>query len=440
MNASGPSENYDEDGIANLPKIALDMTIDYADNAPSALHCHMDEPCQPLPSEIRMIVTKPQIREFRPKRVMSLPPAADQPDAAEPLIEFSIVIPCLNEANTLGRVIRKAQRSLERAGIRGEVIVADNGSTDGSQAIAQDLGAQVIAVERKGYGAALRGGFAAARGRYIIMGDADDSYDFEALDPFFEKLREGHHLVMGTRLKGEIIDNAMRPLHRWLGNPVITFLGNLFFRSGVSDFCCGLRGFDRAAIERIGLKTFGMETALEIIIKSSLNGLSIAEVPIKFYPDGRGRLPHLKTWRDGWKHFKFLILLAPLWAFFIPALVGAAIGVASLLLGATSLAGLLVGTGALLMSAQLTIGGILAHMIAVKTELVPPTPAFAWLRQYKLRHGLFGGSALVVIGTLLVAGSGGVGQAVGVLAIGLGITWMIASALITLLNFDITFK
>jgi glycosyltransferase involved in cell wall biosynthesis len=247
-----------------------------------------------------------------------------------PSLELSIVMPCLNEAETLGRCIEKAQRSLKELGISGEIVIADNGSTDGSQAIASSLGARVVRVEAKGYGNALMGGISAARGKYVIMGDADDSYDFGALGPFVEKLREGYALVMGNRFKGGIKPGAMPKLHRYLGNPVLTTLGRIFFKSRCGDFHCGLRGFNRSAIINLDLRTTGMEFASEMVVKATLHHLSIAEVPTILSPDGRSRPPHLRSWRDGWRHLRFLLLYSPRWLFLYP---GALLMLAGLVIG-----------------------------------------------------------------------------------------------------------
>lgn len=214
-------------------------------------------------------------------------------------LELSILMPCLNEAETLAICIDKAQNFLRRHNIAGEILIADNGSTDGSQDIARQHGARVVHIPVKGYGAALLGGIEAANGRYIIMGDADDSYDFTALEAFVEKLREGYELVMGNRFRGGIRPGAMPPLHRYLGNPVLTGIGRIFFRSPAGDFHCGLRGFNRQSILRLGLRTTGMEFASEMVVKATLHRLRIAEVPTTLSPDGRSRPPHLRSWRDG---------------------------------------------------------------------------------------------------------------------------------------------
>lgn len=241
-------------------------------------------------------------------------------------VELTILMPCLNEAETIAICVQKAQSFLARSGVVGEVLIADNGSTDGSQKIAQSLGARVISVQDKGYGAALLGGIRAASGRFIVMGDADDSYDFANLDLFLKKLRSGADLVMGNRFKGGILPGAMPFLHRYLGNPVLSFIGRLFFRIPTGDFHCGLRAFRADAIRGLGLQTTGMEFASEMVVRSALAGLKIVEVPTTLKPDGRSRPPHLKTWRDGWRHLKFLLMYSPRWLFLIPGTVLAGLG------------------------------------------------------------------------------------------------------------------
>jgi glycosyltransferase involved in cell wall biosynthesis len=241
-------------------------------------------------------------------------------------LELTILMPCLNEAETLAICIAKAKGFLNRTGIAGEVLIADNGSTDGSQDIARGAGARVVAIAQKGYGAALMGGIEAARGKYVIMGDADDSYDFVNLDGFVAKLREGNALVMGNRFKGGIEPGAMPWHHKYIGNPVLSFLGKLFFRTRASDFHCGLRGFDRQRIIDLSLRTTGMEFASEMLVKATLNGLPIAEVPTTLKPDGRSRAPHLRSFRDGWRHLRFLLLFSPRWLFFYPGLILLAVG------------------------------------------------------------------------------------------------------------------
>lgn len=233
-------------------------------------------------------------------------------------VEFSIVMPCLNEAETLAICIRKAQRSLAENNVVGEIIIADNGSSDASREIAAKLGARVVQIVARGYGNALMGGIATAQGKYVIMGDADDSYDFASLGPFIGPLREGYDLVMGNRFLGGIKPGAMPPLHRYLGNPVLTTVGRLFFRSPVGDFHCGLRGFSKSAIINLNLQTTGMEFASEMVVKATLHGIRVTEVPTTLWPDGRSRAPHLRSWRDGWRHLRFLLLYSPRWLFLYP--------------------------------------------------------------------------------------------------------------------------
>ncbi|MFB4313082.1 glycosyltransferase family 2 protein [Actinomadura sp. 21ATH] len=235
-------------------------------------------------------------------------------------MELSVVMPCLNEAETVETCVRKTIGFFEENGIDGEVVIADNGSTDGSQQLARDAGARVVPVVDKGYGNALMGGIRAARGTYVAMGDADDSYDFTTLGPFLDELRDGADLVMGNRFKGGIADGAMPPLHRYLGNPVLSFVGRLFFGSKIGDFHCGLRAFNKESIMRLGLQTGGMEFASEMVVKATLAKYDIREVPTTLSPDGRTRAPHLNTWRDGWRHLRFLLLYSPRWLFLIPGL------------------------------------------------------------------------------------------------------------------------
>ncbi len=235
--------------------------------------------------------------------------------------ELTILMPCLNEAETLAACINKANTYMKESGVHGEVVVADNGSTDGSQKIAEEHGARVVNVPEKGYGAALIGGCNGARGKYVIMGDADDSYDFLHLAPFVEKLREGYDLVMGNRFKGGIEPGAMPPLHRYLGNPVLSFIARLFFPCKIGDYHCGLRGYNRESILKLGLVTTGMEYASEMVVKATLNHLKIAEVPTTLKKDGRSHAPHLRSWSDGWRHLKFLLMHSPNWLFMYPGLI-----------------------------------------------------------------------------------------------------------------------
>lgn len=255
-----------------------------------------------------------------------LDPTPSPDPLIQPEIELSVVMPCLNEARTVGICVGKALAAFASAGVAGEVIVADNGSTDGSREIASRAGARVIPVRERGYGAALQGGIAAARGRYVLMGDADDSYDFSAIEPFVERLRAGDELVMGNRFKGGIRAGAMPWHHRYIGNPVLTRVLNLFFRARVGDAHCGLRAFRRDAYDRLGLVTPGMEFASEMVVKAALRGLRISEVPVVLHRDGRDRPPHLRSFRDGWRHLRFLLLFCPLWLFLIPSFVLLGVG------------------------------------------------------------------------------------------------------------------
>ena len=244
-------------------------------------------------------------------------------------VEVSVVIPCLNEANSLGYCVDKALKAFQAAGLCGEVVVADNGSTDGSTQIAEEHGARVIRVEERGYGAALRAGIASARGPFIVMGDADDSYDFTEVPRFVEKLRAGNDIVLGNRFRGEIKSGAMPPLHKYFGNPGLTALLNTLFHADIGDGYCGMRGFTRALYDRLDLRSSGMEFALEMVIKSAQIGARIAEIPIILWPDKRGRAPHLRSFRDGWRSLRFMLLYAPNWLFLLP---GAALMLAGLFL------------------------------------------------------------------------------------------------------------
>ncbi len=241
-------------------------------------------------------------------------------------IELTVVMPCLNEAETIGTCISKAMNWMKQNSVLGEVVIGDNGSTDGSQALAEGLGARVIAVPRKGYGSALMGAIEAAKGKYVIMGDSDDSYDFANLGPFLNELRNGYDLVMGNRFKGGIAEGAMPFLHRYLGNPVLSFIGRLFFNCPVRDFHCGLRGFRQDLVTILDLKTTGMEFASEMVVKSTLFKVKITEVPTTLSKDGRTRPPHLRTWRDGWRHLRFLLIYSPRWLFLYPGIFLMALG------------------------------------------------------------------------------------------------------------------
>ena len=250
------------------------------------------------------------------------------PETTLPLLDVSVVIPCLNEANSLAFCIDKATAAFRSAGLRGEVLVADNGSTDGSVEIAGEHGARVVAVSERGYGAALRAGIGAAHGEFIVMGDADDSYDFSEVPQFVAKLREGYDLVMGNRFLGEIKPGAMPPLHKYFGNPGLTTLLNTFFHSGVGDVYCGMRGFTRALAQQLDVRSTGMEFALEMVIKAAQSKARIAEIPIILWPDKRGRAPHLRSFRDGWRSLRFMLLYAPNWLFLLPGASLGALGLA----------------------------------------------------------------------------------------------------------------
>ncbi len=327
----------------------------------------------------------------------------------EPALELTILMPCLNEAETLAICIDKAQGYLARSGVRGEVVIADNGSTDGSQAIAEAHGARVVPIPARGYGAALIGGIRAARGRYVIMGDSDDSYDFSALEGFVEKLREGWQLVMGNRFKGGIKPGAMPPLHRYLGNPVLTGIGRLFFRSPSGDFHCGLRGFDREAILGLDLQTPGMEFASEMVIKATIAKLRITEVPTTLSPDGRSRPPHLRSWRDGWRHLRFLLLFSPRWLFLYPGFALFSLGGLSML--ALLLAPRRIGTITFdihtLLYAALAVNlgfqaiqfWVFAKVYGMRERIVPPDPWFnRVIGVATLERGLIAGLLLLLVG------------------------------------------
>ncbi|HEX7776994.1 MAG TPA: glycosyltransferase family 2 protein [Parvibaculum sp.] len=338
---------------------------------------------------------------------MTLPPGdKTAPDA----LELSIVMPCLNEAETLATCIRKAQGFLSAHNVSGEVVIADNGSTDGSRDIAADLGARVVEVPTRGYGAALQAGIAAARGRFVVMGDADDSYDFSALMPFLTELRAGNDLVMGDRFAGGIAPGAMPFLHRYLGNPVLSFLGRLFFGLTCRDFHCGLRGFAREAVLGLHLQTTGMEFASEMLVRAGLAKLRIVSVPTRLAKDGRSRPPHLRTWRDGWRHLRFLLLFSPRWLFLYPgfALIGFGLAATLLLLpGKVTVAPgisldvhtLLIACMSILVGTQSITFGMLARRYAARRGLLPDSLQYGrLLRSLTLEHLLQLGGALVLIG------------------------------------------
>jgi glycosyltransferase involved in cell wall biosynthesis len=327
-------------------------------------------------------------------------------------IFLSIVLPCLNEAQTLAICVGKAQaylKLLASRGLEGEVVVADNGSTDGSRELAQSLGARLVHANARGYGNALQAGIKAARGTYVIMGDSDNSYDLHALDAFLAALEAGNDLVIGNRFAGGIKKGAMPPLHRYFGNPLLSLLGRLFFKSPVGDFYCGLRGFDRGAILRLDLCSPGMEFALEMIVKASIRGLRIIEVPTTLTPDGRNRAPHLSSWRDGWRSLRFYLLMCPRWLFLYPGFLLALFG------GATSLVlvytNLQIGSitfayhSLVLTSALTSIGAqsiffwVFARLVAVQKGLLLPDPLFDRLRsEITLERCLAFGAFLILAG------------------------------------------
>ncbi|GAA2081402.1 glycosyltransferase family 2 protein [Actinomadura alba] len=324
-------------------------------------------------------------------------------------MELSVVMPCLNEAETVEICVRKTIAFFDEHGIDGEVVIADNGSTDGSQQLARDAGARVVPVSEKGYGNALMGGIRAARGRYVAMGDADDSYDFATLMPFLEDLRDGADLVMGNRFKGGIAPGAMPGLHRYLGNPVLSFVGRLFFRSKIGDFHCGLRAFRKESIVRLGLQTGGMEFASEMVVKATLAKYDIREQPTTLSPDGRTRAPHLSTWRDGWRHLRFLMLYSPRWLFLIPGLLLMTLG---LVAGAALSAGpvrvgdiafdvdTLVGASAMLVIGfQAVIFALLTKVYAMEEGFLPHDKRVQKIIDWwSLERGLVIGGLLAVAG------------------------------------------
>ncbi len=342
-------------------------------------------------------------------RIDTRPTSADQPESRAAELELSIIMPCLNEAETIGVCIKKASAFLETHGLAGEVVIADNGSTDGSRQIAMALGARVVDVPVRGYGAALIGGIAAARGRYVAMGDADDSYDFEGLMPFVEALRGGAELVMGNRFKGGIAPGAMPPLHRYLGNPVLSFLGRMFFATPIGDFHCGLRAFRRDSMMALGLTAPGMEFASEMVVKASIGGLRIAEVPTTLKPDGRSRPPHLRTWRDGWRHLRFLLIYAPNFLFLYPGFALAAAGLAGVVAlapGDIDIGGVTLGVHtmifaamAVLMGSQLIGLSVLAQRYGAIAGMWPETGLMRRVRDwFTVERACIGGGALLATG------------------------------------------
>jgi len=323
--------------------------------------------------------------------------------------EISVVMPCLNEAETLGACIQHAANALRENGIAGEILIADNGSTDGSIEIAESLGARVVHITAKGYGNALRGGFLAARGRYLIMGDADASYDFGQIPRFLEKLHEGNEVVMGNRFQGGILPGAMPPLHRYLGNPVLTGIGRLFFHSPSGDFHCGLRALSREAFLRLDLRCAGMEFASEMVVRATLLKMSIAEVPTTLSPDGRTRAPHLRTWHDGWRHLRFLLLYSPRWLFLYPGILSMILGLAGtlwLLPHSRNVGRVIFDVHTMTFATMLVMVGFqaiafawFAKILGITQGLLPPDPRLERTFRYiNLETGLIAGVLLVLAG------------------------------------------
>jgi glycosyltransferase involved in cell wall biosynthesis len=324
-------------------------------------------------------------------------------------VEVSIVMPCLNEVETLAVCIANARQAIEQGGYPAEIIVADNGSTDGSQLVARELGARVVDVSRKGYGSALIGGIDAAQGRFIVMGDADASYDFAAMAPLIDKLREGYDLVVGNRFLGGIEHGAMPWSHRYFGNPVLTRISSIFFHAPVGDTHCGLRAFTKDAYERMRLRATGMEFASEMVIKAALKGMRITEVPVVLHPDGRSRAPHLRTWRDGWRHLRFMLLFSPRWLFLYPGLAllsGGLVLSALLVVGPLRIGGvrldihtLLVAGFVALLGYQLVLFAVFTKLFAIREGFHPPHPMLQTLLRYiTLEVGLLTGTLMALGG------------------------------------------
>jgi glycosyltransferase involved in cell wall biosynthesis len=330
-------------------------------------------------------------------------------------VQLTILMPCLNEAETIARCIEKAKTGIARAGVPGEILVADNGSTDGSQAIAEKLGARVVPVKEKGYGNALRGGIAAAKGKYILMGDADDSYDFSEADRFVKKFQEGYDLVMGCRLPiggGTIMPGAMPWKNRWIGNPVLSFIGRLFFKCPAHDFHAGLRAFTKDALEKMELQTTGMEFASEMVIKATLKKFRIAEVPITLHKDGRSRPPHLKPWRDGWRHLRFMLIYSPRWLFLMPGLLLSAVGLllsAVLAVKDIRLGGILLNVGTLMMACMAVVVGFqlvafafFTKVFAIAEGLLPEDPKLTRVfKIFTLEKGIVAGLLVLLAGVAM---------------------------------------
>lgn len=342
--------------------------------------------------------------------------AALSPTGADEAVDLSIVMPCLNEAETLAVCIQKALAGIAETGLRGEIVIADNGSTDGSIEIARGLGARVVDVAEKGYGSALRGGIGAARGRWIIMGDADDSYDFSRIEGLVGKLREGCDLVMGCRLPsggGRIMPGAMPWKNRWIGNPVLSTLGRLLFTTRMHDFHCGLRAFTKRAHDALDLQTTGMEFASEMVIKAELKGLRVAEVPIVLHPDGRSRPPHLRAWRDGWRHLRFMLIYSPRWLFLVPGMLLTIFGTLSaflLWLAPREIFGIAFDAGTQLVASMSIIAGVqivgfacFTKVFAIAEGLLPEDPGFSRVFRFlTLERGVTLGIVVLLSGAALL--------------------------------------
>jgi glycosyltransferase involved in cell wall biosynthesis len=337
--------------------------------------------------------------------------------ALDPAPEVSVVMPCLNEADTVASCVEKAQRALRESGIKGEVVVADNGSSDGSPDLARGQGARVVFVRERGYGSALMGGIAASHGRYIVMGDADESYSFLEVPRFVEKLRQGYELVQGCRLEtggGQVLPGAMPFLHRWLGNPFFSFLARRWFHAPIHDVYCGLRGFTRELYERLEQRCTGMEFATEMIIKASLQGARILDVPVTLHPDGRrAHAPHLRTFRDGWRTLRFFLLFSPRWLFLVPGsvlvllgLAGYALAMPGIRIGGVTFDAhtLLFASLALICGYQSIVFAVFTKIFAIAEGLLPPDPRLMRVFQHvDLEIGLLAGAGAMVVGLGLLA-------------------------------------
>ena len=375
-----------------------------------------------------------------------------KPMVPSEIVEISIVMPCLNEADTLAVCITKALAAIDGHGISAEIIVADNGSTDGSQQIAESLGARVVPVKMRGYGSALMGGIEAARGRYILMGDADDSYDFGEVPKFLEKLREGYDMVQGCRLPaggGTVMPGAMPGLHRWWGNPMFSALARHWFNVQVNDVYCGLRGFTKEFYTGLRQRCIGMEFATEMIIKGSLYGARIAEVPITLYPDGRlAHPPHLRTFRDGWRTLRFFLLYSPRWLFLIPGLALIALGIAGYAIGLPGIRvrgihfdvhTLLFASLAVICGYQSIVFAVLTKVFAISEDLLPPDPILTRaFRVIKLETGLAVGAVAMVVGAYFLFDALAIWRATGFGDLQYAVTmrWVIPGVTLVALGFE----